>query len=55
MKAKLSPKNVPPASPEPMANIREEEYEDHSHDLSGSASSVEDDFRCKYLTETNSP
>ena len=45
MKAKLSPKDVPPASPEPMANISEEE-----DNRSESASSVEDGFKCKYST-----
>ena len=47
MKAKLSPKDVPPASPEPMADIREEEHEDQSDSDNDSVSLEDDAFKCK--------
>ena len=47
MQAKLSPKDVPPASPEPMADIREEEHEDQSDSDNDSISLEDDAFKCK--------
>ena len=47
MKAKLSPKDVPPASPESMADIREEEHEDQSDSDNDSVSLEDDAFKCK--------
>ena len=53
MKAKLSPKDVPPASPEPMADIREEKHEDQADSDNDSVSLEDDAFKCKYLVAIN--